>query len=76
MTRKHTEEHNQSQDAGRVGRFRVEVFLHEVPECAHDKHDINQRRNQRQDDLKNHDVRQSDPTEHTFAGKRSAMLPH
>ena len=43
-------------EAGRIGRFRMEIFVDEVGRRSHDKHDVDERRNQRQQDLEDDHV--------------------
>ena len=54
----------------------MEMFLDEIPDRRHGEHDVDERRNQRQQNLEDHNVRQRHPSEYTLTGEDSAMLVH
>ena len=68
------EEQHQFVEAGGIGRVRMEVLLHEIPDRAHGKHDVDHRRHQRQQNLENPNIWQRNPPQRTFAGHDAAML--
>src|ERR1035438_10015955 len=72
---KRYEKDQQALEAGGIGRFRVEVFLNEVPDRAYGKHHVDEGRDQRQKNLEDQDVGESDPAEDAFARDYVAMLP-
>src|ERR1035437_1883270 len=70
------EEHYQALKAGRIRRFGMEIFIDEVGRRSHHKHDVNERRNQRQQDLEDDHVRYRCPSESSLLLHRRAVLPH
>jgi hypothetical protein len=54
----------------------MKVFLDEIPKGAEGEHDIDERRDQRQQNLEDHNIRQSHKTQHTFAGEHPTVFVH
>ena len=50
------------------------MLLDKIPESAEGEHNIDERRYQRQQDLENHDVRQSDKAQRPFARENSTVF--
>lgn len=73
---KDAKEDNKAGEAGRIGGIRVEILLHKIPERADDEHDVNEGRHEGQQNLKDDDVGQCDPTERAFSGECGPVLPN
>src|ERR1035438_6882705 len=72
---KRYEKDQQALEAGGIGRFRVEVFLNEVPDRAYGKHHVDEGRDQGQKNLEDQDVGKRDESQGTLASEDVAMLP-
>src|ERR1039458_8151 len=70
------EVHYQLVEIGRIGRLGLPVLVDEVDGGAGDEHDVDERRNQRQQDLEDDHVGYRDPAESSFLLHRRAVLPH
>src|ERR1035437_9754159 len=70
------EVHDQALKAGRVSRFRMEIPVDEVSRRSHHKHDVNKRRDQRQQDLEDDHVGYRYPAQRSLLFHRRAVLPH
>src|SRR6266581_3139922 len=63
------EEQHQSLKARWIRGFRVIELLNEIPNRTDRKHQINKRRDQRQNNLENEDIRQCYPAQYTLAAE-------
>ena len=70
------EEERQLLKTARVRTFRMEVAFQYELQCPKDKHQVNERREQRQDDLKDNNVGQSDPAQAATLTDCLSMFPH
>src|SRR5436305_5568727 len=73
---KDDEEQRQLFNAGGVAGEGMRMLVNEVPEDAGKKHEVNGGGDDRQENLKDHNVRQSNPAQHAFATEGGAVLPH
>ena len=69
------EEGQQLQQAGGRGGFGVEVFVDQVVDDAEDEHQVDERGDQWQQDLKDEDVRQREEAHGAAVANGAAMLP-
>src|ERR1022692_2366862 len=70
------EVHYQAMKAGRVRRFGMEIFADEVRRRSYDKHDVNKRRDQRQQDLEDDHVGYRCPAQRSLLLYRGPVLPY
>src|SRR5215471_14959377 len=62
--------------AAGIGAFRVEIPRGQVFKRAEQKHDVDKRRDQRQQNLKNNNVGQRDPAQAAAFADGCAVLPY
>src|SRR5208282_4495827 len=68
------EKDQQALEAGWIGGFRMKVFLDEIPDHSNHKHQVNEGRDQRKQNLEDEDVGKCDETQGTFAREHALML--
>ncbi len=70
------EEGQQLLEVRGIGRLRMEVAVKQVVHHARDKHQVNKRRDQRQQDLEDQDIGQGKQSHRLVLEKRSLVLVH
>src|SRR5205823_3407885 len=71
-----SEKQHQPLKARWIRGFRVIELLNEIPNRTDRKHQINKRRDQRQNNLENEDIRQCYPAQYTLSTECRTMLPY
>ena len=74
MTRKAPKKIKQALETGGIGGIGMKVLLNEIPDHARHKHHVDERRNERKQNLEDEDVRQRYETERALPRENAFMF--